>query len=494
MLHIFISAAGEPTSGPGSTGRAVPGLRRDDRRRRRHASCLPGQPGRLAVRGPTGCRYLDDPRQAAYVQQRLEPDRRHVLARRRRLLLVPGAQRRHDHQLGLQHRGAGGRGGAAQAPAGRGVRGGRHPRRGARPPREGVRRERRRGDRRASCRTSSRPRSRPTSTRARSSSSPSCPRPRPGSCSASGSAIGRRSSPRRSRLRLPLMPDHSPRHLILSLFGLYARDAERQLAVGALADRADGGPRRRRGRDPVVGVAAEEARRARAGARPTARRATGCRRRRSPCSREGDARIWSRPRASVDDGWLVVVFSVPEAERGKRHELRSLLTRLGFGTAAPGVWVAPGTAYDETLARARPRRADVVHRAVPRRLPRLRARPTPASASGGTCRRSPRCTTSSWPTTARLTRLRDPDPARAFAAYVPMLTAWRRLPYLDPGIPLELLPAGWPGQPAPASCSPSSTSACASPAAKHAHSTAGVMTRSAADGVEPALLTGELGG
>ena len=63
-----------------------------------------------------------------------------------------------------------------------------------------------------------------------------------------------------------------------------------------------------------------------------------------------DARIWARPRASVDDGWLVVVFSVPEAERGKRHELRSLLTRLGFGTAAPGVWVAPGTAYDESLA------------------------------------------------------------------------------------------------------------------------------------------------
>jgi phenylacetic acid degradation operon negative regulatory protein len=26
-----------------------------------------------------------------------------------------------------------------------------------------------------------------------------------------------------------------------------------------------------------------------------------------------------------------------------------------------------------------------------------------------------------------------------------MLTAWRRLPYLDPGIPLALLPAGWPG-------------------------------------------------
>jgi phenylacetic acid degradation operon negative regulatory protein len=28
---------------------------------------------------------------------------------------------------------------------------------------------------------------------------------------------------------------------------------------------------------------------------------------------------------------------------------------------------------------------------------------------------------------------------------VPLLTAWRRFPYLDPGIPLELLPASWPG-------------------------------------------------
>ena len=115
--------------------------------------------------------------------------------------------------------------------------------------------------------------------------------------------------------------------------------------------------------------------------------------------REGDARIWSRPRASVDDGWLVVVFSVPEAERGKRHELRSLLTRLGFGTAAPGVWVAPGTAYDETLA--------ALERQGWRRTPSssaattsARGRPPYGSPSGGTCRRSPRCTTSSWPSTA----------------------------------------------------------------------------------------------
>jgi 2-aminobenzoate-CoA ligase len=66
MLHIFISAAGSDIR-PGSTGRAVPGYSAtivDDL-----GNELPaGESGRLAVRGPTGCRYLDDPRQATYVQ------------------------------------------------------------------------------------------------------------------------------------------------------------------------------------------------------------------------------------------------------------------------------------------------------------------------------------------------------------------------------------------------------------------------------------------
>jgi 2-aminobenzoate-CoA ligase len=66
MLHIFISAAGDDIR-PGSTGRAVPGytatvLGADGR------EVPPGEPGLLAVRGPTGCRYLDDPRQANYVR------------------------------------------------------------------------------------------------------------------------------------------------------------------------------------------------------------------------------------------------------------------------------------------------------------------------------------------------------------------------------------------------------------------------------------------
>jgi 2-aminobenzoate-CoA ligase len=67
MLHIFISAADDDIR-PGSTGRPVPGysatLLGDDGR-----PVAPGELGRLAVRGPTGCRYLDDDeRQRKYVE------------------------------------------------------------------------------------------------------------------------------------------------------------------------------------------------------------------------------------------------------------------------------------------------------------------------------------------------------------------------------------------------------------------------------------------
>ncbi|MBA3666405.1 MAG: AMP-binding protein [Sphingomonas sp.] len=63
LMHIFISESGAAIR-PGSTGRTVPGY---------EASILDAEgnelatgEGRLAIKGPTGCRYLDDPRQADY--------------------------------------------------------------------------------------------------------------------------------------------------------------------------------------------------------------------------------------------------------------------------------------------------------------------------------------------------------------------------------------------------------------------------------------------
>ena len=66
MLHIFIGSPEEAIR-PGATGKPVPGY--EARVIDEHGKEVPpGSIGRLAVRGPTGCRYLADPRQRQYVQ------------------------------------------------------------------------------------------------------------------------------------------------------------------------------------------------------------------------------------------------------------------------------------------------------------------------------------------------------------------------------------------------------------------------------------------
>jgi 2-aminobenzoate-CoA ligase len=81
MLHIFVGSP-ETDVRPGATGRAVPGYLaqvHDDEGR----SVPTGTVGRLAVKGPTGCKYLDDERQRSYVRDgwnypgdayRMDPD------------------------------------------------------------------------------------------------------------------------------------------------------------------------------------------------------------------------------------------------------------------------------------------------------------------------------------------------------------------------------------------------------------------------------------
>ena len=66
MLHIFISNRLDDSK-PGCTGKPVTGYEAKILGKDGQDAPI-GQPGALAVRGLTGCRYLDDPRQAKYVQ------------------------------------------------------------------------------------------------------------------------------------------------------------------------------------------------------------------------------------------------------------------------------------------------------------------------------------------------------------------------------------------------------------------------------------------
>ncbi len=229
----------------------------------------------------------------------------------------------------------------------------------------------------------------------------------------------------------------SPRGLILTVFALYARERGNWLSVSsviAMLEALDvdaAATRSSISRLKKRGVLEPERRDDSAGYRLSAETLAAL--------EEGDRRIW-RPEPTSAPEWLIVMFSVPESERDKRHALRSHLTRLGFGNAAAGVWVAPADLYDETLA--------VLDRAG-------------LAAYTGFFRGdylgvgSETSRVAEWwdldeiaaayrSFLADLGTTETADPAEAFATYVPMLTEWRRLPYLDPGLPTSVLPDDWP--------------------------------------------------
>ncbi len=236
-----------------------------------------------------------------------------------------------------------------------------------------------------------------------------------------------------------------PRRLIVSVYGLYARERGGALSVSSLV-RLLGG----------LGVDGQAVRSAvsrlkRRGLLEPQKVGGAAGYRLSPALAdvlaEGDERIFSRRRAGAGEGWLLVAFSVPESARDQRHQLRSLLIRLGLGTVAPGLWVAPAHLEAEVshaLDRAGLRGYTELFRS--RHVAGRPLRETVASwwdldalagqYSAFVARQEP--VLHAW-------RDADGEPEQAFADFVTLVTVWRRLPYLDPGLPLEALPESWVG-------------------------------------------------
>jgi phenylacetic acid degradation operon negative regulatory protein len=245
-------------------------------------------------------------------------------------------------------------------------------------------------------------------------------------------------------------PELQPRQLIVTLYGLYARDEHNWLSVAALVRlMSELGVDGQAVRSSVSRLKRRDTLRSRSVAGAAGYSL-------SPAAlevlREGDARIFHTRRATLAGGWVVVVFSVPESEREKRHELRTRLSRLGFGTAAPGVWVAPAQLAQETatvLARSGLERYVEMFRGDHLGFTDLTVKVREWWDLAELAARSAEFTARFRPVADRLA-VRPASDAEAFRQYVPMLTTWRRLPYLDPGLPLEVLPAGWSGEAASA--------------------------------------------
>ena len=240
-------------------------------------------------------------------------------------------------------------------------------------------------------------------------------------------------------------PGPQPRQLIVTVYGLYARAEGGWLSVAALISLLS-----ELGVDEAA-VRSSISRLKRRGLLRAGRRGGAAGHELSDEAlailAEGDQRIFGRQRARLADGWLLAVFSVPESERRQRHVLRSQLARLGFGTAAPGVWIAPAQLHQAT--------ADMLaRRGLDRYADLFRADHLAFGDLAGKVRQ--------WWDLGLLERLyrgfidthgalerrwRPAAPAgrEAFAGYVRALTDWRLLPYLDPGLPAELLPPDWIG-------------------------------------------------
>ena len=236
-----------------------------------------------------------------------------------------------------------------------------------------------------------------------------------------------------------------PRALIVTIYGLYARETGGWFSIAALikllAELGVDEPAVRSAISRLKLRGLLESQRQAGGA------GYGLSSRGSDILAEGDRRIFQRPRANAADGWLLAVFSVPEHERARRHALRSRLSWLGLGTVAAGVWIAPGQLAGETR--------DI-----------LAADDLAAYVSlftaGYLAFGDVRDKIGQWWDMDRLEQLYQAfidsaapvlarwqegggDPGQAFADYIRVLTAWRRLPFLDPGLPQELLPPEWHG-------------------------------------------------
>jgi phenylacetic acid degradation operon negative regulatory protein len=237
------------------------------------------------------------------------------------------------------------------------------------------------------------------------------------------------------------------RHLIITVYGLYARPEGGWLSVATLIRLlADLGIEEPAARSAISrlkrrGIVQSRRNGGSAGYQLSAEALA--------ILREGDARIFRRRRATPADGWVLAVFSVPESERHRRHVLRSELSRLGFGMVAPGVWIVPAHPQDTTAGTLRRLGLDgyadlfrAEHLAFGDPAAKIRRWWDLDELE----RQYEAFVRAYEPALHELTRRDDTASGpEAFAGYVRLLTDWRRLPYLDPGLPAELLPGGWVG-------------------------------------------------
>lgn len=234
----------------------------------------------------------------------------------------------------------------------------------------------------------------------------------------------------------------SARSLLLTVLGEYVLPGRAPVWTGALV-RALG----------LVGVAEKAARQALArtaaeGWITSSRHGRLARWQLTPAGRrlltDGAERIYSfgQDGPAWDGRWLILLVPAPELSGQARQRVRTQLTWAGFGALPGGVWVCPDPGREAEASRIL---ADL---GLAGNAVSFAARHTGIGAL-------PDIVSRAWDLRAVEARyagfiaefaaLRPATDAETLTAQTLLVHEWRRFPFLDPRLPRDLLPAGWPG-------------------------------------------------
>jgi phenylacetic acid degradation operon negative regulatory protein len=159
----------------------------------------------------------------------------------------------------------------------------------------------------------------------------------------------------------------------------------------------------------------------------------------------GDRRIFEPRAMGPTDSWCLLSYSIPEAERERRHQLRKYLQGIGGGLMAPGLWIFPDYLRVEVW--------EIL------RVLGLEDHATVIVSNRLEYTGNARARAAAWWDLDALSALHrgflernlavagagHSSASASFAAYVRAIDSWRTIPYLDPGLADDCLPGDWPG-------------------------------------------------
>jgi len=164
----------------------------------------------------------------------------------------------------------------------------------------------------------------------------------------------------------------------------------------------------------------------------------------------GEQKIFDRKDHHWDGNWSIVVYSIPEKKRSIRNELRQELSWLGYGALCEATWISPNNLTSE------------VEKVVKRLKIKENVQVFDAKYLGLTDLHNivPRC----WDLThlhksyanfidkyrPKLENYQDRTnngvmikPSECFAERFELIHEYRKFPFFDPDLPVELLPDNW---------------------------------------------------